>query len=87
MANSDTGTSVGGIAADRLRSIIERIEKLEEEKSALQADIKDVYLEAKGVGFEPRIIRQIVKLRKKEQTERQEEEALLDIYKRALGME
>lgn len=87
MADTETGVSVGGIAADRLRSVIERIERLEEEKSALQADIKDVYAEAKGIGLEPRIIRQIIRLRKKEQAERQEEEALLDVYKRAIGME
>ncbi|MDX9860399.1 MAG: DUF2312 domain-containing protein [Rhodospirillales bacterium] len=87
MADAETGVSVGGIAADRLRSFIERIERLEEEKSALQADIKDVYAEAKGIGLEPRIIRQIIRLRKKEQSERQEEEALLDVYKRAIGME
>jgi len=82
-ANND----VGGIAANQLRTIIERIERLEEEKKGIQDDIKDVYLEAKGTGFEPRIIRTIVRLRKKAKEERQEEEELLELYKAALGME
>lgn len=78
---------VGGIAADRLRSFIERIERLEEEKKGLSDDIKDIYAEAKGTGFEAKIIRQIVRLRKKAKEERQEEEALLELYKNAIGME
>ena len=77
---------VGGIAGERLKSFIERIERLEEEKRALGADIKDVYAEAKGSGFEPRIMRQIVKIRKMDKDAVDEEEALLDLYKRALGM-
>ncbi len=77
---------VGGIAGERLKSLIERIERLEEEKRALGADIKDVYAEAKGSGFEPKIMRQILKIRKKDKEEADEEEALLDLYKRALGM-
>lgn len=78
---------VGGIAADRLRSFIERIERLEEEKKGIQDDIKDIYAEAKGTGFEAKIIRQIVRLRKKAKEERQEEEELLELYKSALGMD
>jgi uncharacterized protein (UPF0335 family) len=78
---------VGGIAADRLRAFIERVERLEEEKAALAADVKEVYAEAKAVGFDPKIMRQIVKLRKMDSAEQQELEALIDTYKHALGME
>lgn len=77
----------GGIAADRLKSFIERIERLEEEKAALQADIKEVYSEAKSTGFETKIMKEIVKLRKKDAHTRKEEEQLLDLYKRAVGMD
>lgn len=76
----------GGIAKDRLRSFIERIERLEEEKAALSGDIREVYAEAKGVGFDAKIMRQIVKLRKLDNAERQEQEALLDLYKQAVGL-
>jgi uncharacterized protein (UPF0335 family) len=76
----------GGIAKDRLRSFIERIERLEEEKAALTGDIREVYAEAKGVGFDAKIMRQIVKLRKLDNAERQEQEALLDLYKQAVGL-
>ena len=77
----------GGIAADRLRSFIERIERLEEEKAALTADIREVFGEAKGTGFDTKIMRQVIKLRKMESNDRQEQEHLLDLYKRALGLE
>ncbi|MBV8614696.1 MAG: DUF2312 domain-containing protein [Acetobacteraceae bacterium] len=77
---------VGGIAADRLRSIIERIERLEEERKALAGDIKDIYTEAKSAGFEVKVIRQLISLRRKEPAEVEEEESLLDLYRRALGM-
>ncbi len=76
----------GGVAGARLRSFIERIEHLEEEKAALAADINEVYAEARGTGFEPKTMRQIVRLRKLEYADRQEQEALLEIYKSALGM-
>ena len=76
----------GGIAADRLKSFIERIERLEEEKAALSGDIKEVYSEAKSSGFETKIIRQIVRLRKMDAQERAEQEQLLDVYKQAIGM-
>ncbi|MEG3619473.1 DUF2312 domain-containing protein [Magnetovibrio sp. PR-2] len=79
-------TDVGGIAGDRLRSFVERIERLEEEKAALAADIREVYSEAKGTGFDVKILRQVVRLRKMDVSERQEQEDLLDIYKRALDM-
>ncbi len=77
---------VGGVAGDRLKSFIERIERLEEEKRALSEDIKEVYAEAKGSGFAPKIMRQIIKIRKMDKDEIDEEEALLEVYKRALGM-
>jgi uncharacterized protein (UPF0335 family) len=77
---------VGGVAVEQLKSFIERIERLEEEKSALSGDIKEVYAEAKGTGFEPKIMRQIIKIRKMDKDEVDEEESLLDLYKRALGM-
>ncbi len=77
---------VGGIAGDRLKSLIERIERLEQEKQALAADIKEVYAEAKGCGFDIKIMRQIVRIRRRDQDELDEEETLLDVYKRALGM-
>ena len=74
------------IATDQLRSIIERIERLEEEKQALADDIKEVYAEAKGNGYDTPTLRQVIKLRKQDTTERQEREALLDLYMSALGM-
>jgi uncharacterized protein (UPF0335 family) len=77
----------GGIAADRLRSFIERIERLEEEKAGLTADIREVYAEAKGSGFDSKVMRQIVRLRKMDSADRQEQEALLDVYRRAIGLE
>lgn len=79
-------SDVGGIAADRLRSFVERIERLEEEKAALSADIREVYSEAKGTGFDVKILRQIIRLRKMDVSERQEQEEILDVYKRALDM-
>jgi uncharacterized protein (UPF0335 family) len=77
---------VGGIAGDRLKSLIERIERLEEEKRALGEDIKEVYAEAKGTGFDPKIMRQIIRIRRRDKDDLDEEESLLDVYKRALGM-
>ena len=76
----------GGIAAERLKSFIERIERLEEEKRALAADIKEVYSEAKGAGFDVKTMRQIIRIRRLDEDDRDEQEALLDTYKRALGM-
>jgi uncharacterized protein (UPF0335 family) len=78
---------VGGVAGERLRSYIERIEQLEEEKAALAADIREVYAEAKGNGFDAKVMRQVIRLRKLDRADRQEQEALLDVYMRALGME
>ena len=81
---SDTQTN--GIAGDQLRAYIERIERLEEEKAALAADVREVFAEAKGNGFDVKIMRQVLRLRKMDGDDRAEEEALLDIYKRAIGM-
>ena len=75
-----------GIAGERLRSFIERIERLEEEKRTLAADIKEVYAEAKGTGFDTKIMRQIIRIRRMDKDDVDEQETLLDIYKRALGM-
>ena len=77
---------VGGIASERLQSFIERLESLEEEKAALSADMKEVYSEAKSGGFDIKIMRQIVRLRKMNNADRREQEELLDLYKNALGM-
>jgi len=77
---------VGGIGGEQLKSFIERIERLEEEKRALAEDIKEVYAEARGSGFEPKIMRQIVRIRRRDQDDLDEEESLITLYKRALGM-
>jgi uncharacterized protein (UPF0335 family) len=77
---------VGGIAGDRLKSFIERIERLEEEKRALADDIKEVFAEAKGNGFDTKIMRQVIKLRRMDKDDLDEQDALIDVYKRALGM-
>jgi uncharacterized protein (UPF0335 family) len=77
---------VGGIAGDRLKSFVERIERLEEEKQALANDIKEVYAEAKGTGFDTKIMRQIIRMRKMDKDDLDEQETLLDVYRRALGM-
>ncbi len=75
-----------GVAADRLRSFIERIERLEEEKAATGTDIKEVYAEAKGNGFDVKIMRMIVALRKLDSADRAEQESILELYKTALGL-
>jgi uncharacterized protein (UPF0335 family) len=79
-------SKAGGVAGDHLKSFIERIERLEEEKKALADDIRDVYSEAKGTGFDVKVMRQIVKIRKMDKDELDEQEALLDTYLLALGM-
>lgn len=81
----DTPTSQT-VAAGQLRAFIERIERLEEDKKAIADDIKDVYAEMKATGFDTKAVRAIVRLRKQEEAERQEAEAILDLYKAALGM-
>jgi uncharacterized protein (UPF0335 family) len=77
---------VGGVAVEQLRSIVQRVEKLEEDKSAIAADIRDVFAEAKGNGFDVKAIRQVIKLRKLDAADREEQELVLDTYRRALGM-
>ena len=85
-AVTDDDPNVGGIAADRLRSIIERVERLEEERKALGNDIKDIFSEAKSAGFDVKVIRAIIRIRKQEPADVEEQESLLDVYRRALGM-
>jgi uncharacterized protein (UPF0335 family) len=76
----------GPVSADRLKSFVERIEKLEEERKAISGDIRDVYTEAKGVGYDVKTMRKIISIRKMDAAERDEQEQLLDVYKHALGM-
>ena len=76
----------GTIAAERLRSIIDRIERLEEERKALASDVKDIYTEAKSAGFDVKVLRQVIRIRRQEPAEVEEQETLLDLYRRALGM-
>lgn len=83
MTNTD---QPGGIAGEQLRTIVERIERLEEEKQTIADDIKDVFAEAKGNGFDVKALRALIRLRKQEPNERQEHEAILDVYMHALGM-
>jgi len=82
---SSQSSRSGTIAAGQLRALIDRIERLEDEKAALVADIREVYAEAKGGGFDPKTMRQVVRLRKLDKAERQEQEAMLDLYLNALG--
>lgn len=83
---TSNSASVGGIAGDQLRSYIERIERLTEEVAALKEDIKEVFAEAKGNGFDTKIMRQVIRIRKMDKDEMDEQETLLDIYLRAIGM-
>lgn len=78
--------NVRGVATERLKSFVERIERLEEERSALASDIRDVYSEAKGAGFDVKVMRQVIRLRKLDRAEREEQEALLETYRRALDL-
>ena len=77
---------VGGVAGARLKSLIERIEKLEEEKAAIGSDIKDVYGEAKGTGFDTKTMRKLIRLRKMDEQKRTEEDELLELYRAAIGV-
>ena len=85
-AVAKTETKAGGIAADRLRSIVDRIERLEEERKALGGDIRDIYAEAKSAGFDVKVLRQLIRVRRQEPADVEEQETLLDVYRRALGM-
>ncbi len=82
----DLAFQTESIAADQLKSFIERIERLEEEKAGIAGDIKDVFAEMKGRGFDTKAVRSILRIRKKDHAERQEEEAMLELYMQALGM-
>lgn len=86
LGHNSNDPAVGGIAADRLRSIIERVERLEEERKGLAGDIKDIFREAKFAGFEVKVLRQIIRIRKQDPADVEEQETLLDIYRRAIGM-
>ncbi len=81
-----TETKTGGIAAERLRGIVDRIERLEEERKALGGDIRDIYAEAKSAGFDVKVLRQLIRVRRQEPADVEEQETLLDVYRRALGM-
>lgn len=78
---------VGGIAGGQLRSLIERIERLQEDRAAVNADIREVYAEGKAAGFDVKIMRQVVRLRRMEKADRDEQETLLELYRRAIGMD
>ena len=82
---ADTVSS-DSVAQDQLRAFIERIERMEEEKKAISDDIKEIYAEAKGNGFDTKVLRQIIRIRKQDAAERMEQEALLELYMAALGM-
>jgi uncharacterized protein (UPF0335 family) len=85
-AEPEEGAHWGNIGADRLRSLVERIERLEEERKSLGSDIKDIYAEAKSAGYDVKVIRQLIRIRKQEPADVEEQETLLDVYRRALGM-
>ncbi len=85
-ASISSADVITGAAQTRLRTIIERIERLEEDKAVIMADMKEVYAEAKGEGFDVKILRKVVSIRKKDKVKRDEEEALLDLYMSAIGM-
>ena len=84
-ASSLSADAIAGVAQGRLKSFIERIERLEEDKAAIAADLKEVFGEAKGEGFDTKIMRKVVRLRKQDKAKLQEEEAILDLYLSALG--
>lgn len=87
LEKDDDTSDIGGVAGKRLKSFLDRVERLEEEKKGLADDIKDIYAEAKGVGFDVKTMRKILKLRKMETEKRREEEELLELYKAAIGLE
>lgn len=81
-----TETQNGGIAGERLRSLVQRIERLEEERKTLGEDIRDIYAEAKSAGFDVKVLRQLIRIRRQEPADVEEQETLLDVYRHALGM-
>ena len=86
VAEPSIGHNVNGVSADRLRSLVDRIENLEAERKELTINIKDIYAESKSAGYDPKVLRQIIRIRGQEPAEVEEQEALLDTYRRALGM-
>jgi uncharacterized protein (UPF0335 family) len=86
IGHNSAGADVGGISADRLKSFVERIERLEEEKADLANDVKDVYAEAKATGFDTKIMRQVIRLRRMDREDREEQRELLELYGRAVGI-
>ncbi len=82
-----TANDAGGVSGQRLKAFIERVERLEEEKAGLAEDIKDIMAEAKGVGFDTKTMRKVIRLRKMDKEKRREEEELLELYKSAIGLE
>jgi len=84
--NADKDPKNVALGVDRLRSLIERIERLQEEVKGIQSDIKDIFAEAKAVGYDVKIMREVIKLRKMNAVDRDEQEYLIDTYKRALGL-
>lgn len=82
-----TANDAGGVSGQRLKAFIERVERLEEEKAGLAEDIKDIMAEAKGVGFDTKTMRKIIRLRKMDAQKRQEEDELLELYKSAIGLD
>lgn len=84
--SGDDPAQWGNISAERLRSLIERIERLDEERKALGSDIKDIFAEAKSAGFDVKVMRELIRIRKQEPADVEEREALLDVYRRALGL-
>lgn len=85
MSEIGHNSQIGGIAADALRSFVDRVERLEEERKAIGADIKDVYAQMKSQGFDAKIVRRIIALRKRDRQEREEEEQIMELYLAALG--
>jgi uncharacterized protein (UPF0335 family) len=80
------GHNVGEIAVDRLRSIVERIERLNLDRKEISSEIKDVYIEAKSAGFDAKVVKQLIRIRSEDANDVEEQETLLDVYRRALGM-
>lgn len=85
--NSEKATDIGGVSGKRLNGYLDRIERLEDEKQGIADDIKDIYQEAKGVGFDAKMLRKLYKLRKMNTDKRREEEELLELYKAAIGLD
>lgn len=85
--SQDEAQDVGGVSGQRLKAFIERVERLEEEKAAIAEDVREVYSEAKGAGYDVKIMRRVVKLRKMDTEKRREEDTILELYKAAIGIE